>query len=62
MESKRGEKKIITSVSQMSRVLNSSQVESTSSSCTLEEIEDELSPVPTVKKKQGKSDGVISDK
>ena len=36
--------------------------ESTSSSCTLEEIEDELSPVPMVKKKQGKSAGVVSDK
>ena len=36
--------------------------ESTSSSCTLEEIEDELSPVPMVKKKQGRSAGVVSDK
>ena len=50
------------SVSQMSGVLNNSQVESISSSCTLEEIEDELSLVPMVKKKQGKLDRVILDK
>ena len=62
MKSRRGEKKIITSVSQMSGVLNNSQVESISSSCTLEEIEDELSLVPMVKKKRGKLDRVILDK
>ena len=46
----------------MSGVLNNSQVESISNSCTLEEIEDELSLVPMVKKKQGKLDRVILDK
>ena len=61
-ESRRGEQKIIMSVSQMSGVLNNSQVESISNSCTLEEIEDELSLVPMVKKKQGKLDRVILDK